>query len=251
MYLSVQDAIDRHRALFIHVIGSVDESLVFVFSVETYRDALRISVRSTYPHYRFFFFFFISDRVTYFLYYVRNPVGYMDANTPHVHEVTDPRRRRRPRRRRQQQRKLCHGNRKDQRFRRKCRLRGMSQEQIEKSLKRRNKMHRRSNRLNSHARNTSDFERETAHTLTESTEARLPVPMTTTSFHPRHKRKRDDVSSLNTDDHSIIPKSISSISMVQPTSKRTKEHVSEMPVVAMDEDRIRGRSYRYVRLSRD
>ena len=144
--------------------------------------------------------------------------------------------------RHQQQRKKCHGNRKDQRFRRKCRVRGMKSGKIKKLLEKRKKISRRPNRMNGHAKNTRGAETDTvasSNTLTNGTNARLVVPATTASLNS-HKRKRDDVSQSQT--------RINSISMGQPAPKKTKAAVIRMPLVTMNDGQI-NKSYRFVFLS--
>ena len=158
----------------------------------------------------------------------------MDTNETNIQEDAKPRH--------QQQRKKCHGNRKDQRFRRKCRVRGMKSGKIKKLLEKRKKISRRPNRINSHVRNTRGAETDTiacVNTLTNGTNARLVVPATTAALNS-HKRKRDDTSQSQT--------RINSISMAQPASKKKKAHIVGMPLVTMNDGQI-NKSYRFVFLS--
>jgi hypothetical protein len=83
--------------------------------------------------------------------------------------------------------KKCHGNRKDQRFRRKCRVRGMNPREIERLLKKQKQM------------------------------------TTTVNQNNFNKRKRD-ISTQDFRSSSVIPKSTSSISMSrQVVTKKMKK----------------------------
>ena len=102
--------------------------------------------------------------------------------------------------RRQQRVNKCHGNRRNQRFRRKCRAQGMKAAKIEKLLQHRNK-------------NVNTTDRSTTNTVN-----RRPTEVATRFS----KRKRDiSVQDFNSST-SAIPKSTSSISILQPSLKKAK-----------------------------
>ena len=166
----------------------------------------------------------------------------MDTNETNIQEDAQPRH--------QQQRKKCHGNRKDQRFRRKCRVRGMKSGKIKKLLEKRKKISRRPNRMNGHVRNLGGVETDTvapSNASTMETNAQA-MPMTTTTTSNTHKRKRDDLSQSRTTANPMIPKSTSSVSIAQPAPKKTKAAVIRMPLVTMNDGQI-NKSYRFVFLS--
>ena len=166
----------------------------------------------------------------------------MDTNETHMQEDAPPHH--------QQQRKKCHGNRKDQRFRKKCRVRGMKSGKIKKLLEKRKKISRRPNRINGHVRSGGGAETDTvapSNALTMETNA-PSMAMTTTTTSNTHKRKRDDLSQSQTTTNPMIQKSISSISIAQPALKKTKAVVIRMPLVTMNDGQI-NKSYRFVFLS--
>jgi hypothetical protein len=104
-----------------------------------------------------------------------------------------------------ERRKKCHGNRKSQSFRKKCRARGMKPDTIEKRLQKRLRQHSKHKQVN---------------------EPVATGAATTTTI---SKRKRD-VSSLSLQQparaSSILPPSTSSLSMRQPPLKRTRQKTS-------------------------
>lgn len=97
--------------------------------------------------------------------------------------------------------KRCHGNRKDQRFRKRCRARGMKEKKIEKLLMKRKKIH--------HQRHPN------TDNVTEQITAATTNP--STSITDRPKRKRDDRS------NPTISKAISSISIAPSSPKKMKK----------------------------
>ena len=161
----------------------------------------------------------------------------MDTNEANVQEEVQP-----PH---QPQRKKCHGNRKDQRFRKKCRARGIKSEKIRKLLEKRKKVNHGQNGINVHARNMPGIETNTippnnnliVEPIVQSILMAATAPANT------HKRKRDE--SSQTGSNPTIPKSISSISIAQPTSKKTKPPMIRMPLVTMNDGRI-NKTYRFV-----
>ncbi|CAF3586434.1 unnamed protein product, partial [Adineta steineri] len=107
----------------------------------------------------------------------------------------------------QPQRKKCHGNRQDQRFRRKCRAQGMNATLIEKKLARRKQIQNKKTSTKNNVTNTSNNT--------------VNVPVSTMTN--LSKRKRDlSLQALNTTNQ-IIGKSTSSISLAQPLMKKTKK----------------------------
>jgi hypothetical protein len=128
----------------------------------------------------------------------------------------------------QQQRKKSHGDRKSQRFRKKCRVQGMKPEAIEKLLvklkRKNNKKNQRKTRLvkttgNQMKTTTSD----NVPKIQVNAQSKNSITTTATNI---NKRKRD-VSSVSLQQtlqtNPTIPKSISSISIVQPSSKKAKQ----------------------------
>ena len=89
-----------------------------------------------------------------------------------------------------QQRKKCHGNRRDQRFRRKCRAQKMQPAKIEKLIKKRHRIQKKNQNNNSTGRTANDnntnstTRQNNQHQQTNTTVA----PTMTTNF---NKRKRD------------------------------------------------------------
>ena len=122
----------------------------------------------------------------------------------------------------QQPRKRCHGNRKDQRFRKKCRARGMKPKKIEKLLNKRKKNNKKNNRISDYIRRMMNDKRtikvpnKTSNQTSE--QLKQKVTMVTKNL---NKRKRD-VSLQELKTISTIPKSTSSISILQPLSKKPK-----------------------------
>lgn len=103
--------------------------------------------------------------------------------------------------------KKCHGNRSNQRFRRKCRARGMKAGKIEKFLQ-----HRKENANTTDRLTTNNFNRQS-----------VAVLATTVASGFNHKRKRDiSVQDFKSQSTSAISKSISSISILQPSLKKAK-----------------------------
>ncbi|CAF4384041.1 unnamed protein product, partial [Adineta steineri] len=107
----------------------------------------------------------------------------------------------------QPQRKKCHGNRQDQRFRRKCRAQGMNATLIEKKLARRKQIQNKKTSTKNNVTNTSNNT--------------VNVPVSTMTNLSKHKRDLS-LQALNTTNQ-IIGKSTSSISLAQPLMKKTKK----------------------------
>lgn len=163
----------------------------------------------------------------------------MDTNETDVQDEGQPLHR--------QLRKKCHGNRKDQRFRKKCRVRGMRPEKIEKLLEKRKNISRRSNQINGHLGNATGAETDPIvpnMTLIIEPNARLSAMVTTAPLNS-HKRKRKEISQTGT--NPALPKSISSISIAQPAPKKTKATLNRMPLVAMNDGQV-NKNYRFVLL---
>ena len=125
-------------------------------------------------------------------------------------------------------RQRSHGNRKDQRFRRQCRARGMKSDGIKKMLKKRKQTNLR----------RQQQEEETPSNMETNTEPNVS------------KRKREDPVQRET-----IPTSTSSVSLVQPTWKKMKKKntcsmIIHRPWVKMNDGRI-NKNYRYVSPSID
>ncbi|CAF5151865.1 unnamed protein product, partial [Rotaria magnacalcarata] len=107
--------------------------------------------------------------------------------------------------------KKCHGSRKDQRFRRKCRAKDMKSRKIEKLLLRRKLIHyKKKNPADNEMKNTMKFNNKPGHENVPSTEINSMRNLT--------KRKRD-ISVQEIKLNTGISKSTSSISVVQPKLK--------------------------------
>ncbi|CAF5138119.1 unnamed protein product, partial [Rotaria sp. Silwood1] len=107
-------------------------------------------------------------------------------------------------------RKKCHGNRRNQRFRRKCRAKGMKPKTIEKLLMKRNKA---DNRNHNNTKRTNMQTTESNKHTTDINNHSKP-----TSINP-NKRKRD-VSSQELKLNSTLVRSTSQSSTRQPSSKK-------------------------------
>lgn len=109
--------------------------------------------------------------------------------------------------------KKCHGNRSDQRFRRKWRERGMDQGAIEELLKRRKENTDKHNRRDDYISGVTDD-------VIGQGSDRLQQRTTVNSHLSKRKR---DASLQELQSHATIPKSTSSLSMSQPVAKKMKE----------------------------
>ncbi|CAF1678614.1 unnamed protein product, partial [Rotaria magnacalcarata] len=111
--------------------------------------------------------------------------------------------------------KKCHGNRKDQRFRRKCRAKGMKSRKIERLLHRRKILHeKKKNPTDNAVAHTTKSNNESNHRNVSSTKINSTRNLT--------KRKRD-ISLQDIKLNTGIPKSTSSISITQPKLKKLKK----------------------------
>ena len=122
----------------------------------------------------------------------------------------------------------CHGNRRDQRFRRKCRARQMKSVKIEQLLKKHKQVEKKSNRRTDYIEHVTDDNSKTTTTVSneESVARSNPSKSMTTTGTNFNKRKRD-VSLQELKSKSIIPKSISSISIGQPLLKKKKKKITD------------------------
>ncbi|CAF5085130.1 unnamed protein product [Rotaria sp. Silwood1] len=111
------------------------------------------------------------------------------------------------------QRKKCHGNRRDQRFRRKCRAKGMKPKVIEKLLMKRKQAE------NENHNNTNHKNMQTTESNKHTTDINNHSKLTTIN---RNKRKRD-VSLQELKLNSTLLRSTSQLSTSQPLSKKIKE----------------------------
>ncbi|CAF2047118.1 unnamed protein product [Rotaria magnacalcarata] len=118
--------------------------------------------------------------------------------------------------------KKCHVNRRNQRFRRKCRAEKMKPAKIEKLIKKRNRNYKK-NKTNKSNEESTKLKSDLA--ASAKNYQSQPMLQTTTCF---NKRKRDislqQLSSAIT--NQTIPKSTSSISILQSSSKKRK-NISE------------------------
>ncbi|CAF4078673.1 unnamed protein product, partial [Rotaria sordida] len=139
----------------------------------------------------------------------------------------------------QPQQKKCHGNRRNQRFRRKCRAHKMKPSKMEKLIKKRNLIHKKNQKNNSIRRATNSNIELTIRKNNQS------QPITTTT--DLNKRKRDislqELSKTNT----TISETTSSVSIVQPSSKKMKnlsKTITNPIINANNSDMNRNTNYR-------
>ncbi|CAF1348914.1 unnamed protein product [Adineta steineri] len=116
----------------------------------------------------------------------------------------------------QQQKKKCHGNRKDRRFRKKCRARRIKPAIIEKLLKKRKQVDKKKNdnitNITNDGNSTKPIMSNTV--AIEKSDCSNLIPMANLN-----KRKRD-ISIQELKPNSVLPKSTGSISIVQRSSKK-------------------------------
>jgi hypothetical protein len=113
----------------------------------------------------------------------------------------------------QTKQKKCHGNRRDQRLRRKCRDQKMQPAKIEKLIKKRNRIHKK------HQKNISATHHTTNANIQSTTRKHNEDSTITTTTTNINKRKRD-ISQQQ------LSKTTDSISILQPLSKKTK-HITQ------------------------
>ncbi|CAF4964931.1 unnamed protein product [Rotaria sp. Silwood1] len=122
-----------------------------------------------------------------------------------------------------QRRKKRHGNRKDQRFRKKCRAKGMKPEKIEELLQRNKEIPKKKKKhVNKTMRNTTDEHAPsttTANTISNRTNDRSVQRNST----PNPNKRKRDVSLQQLSSNPTIPESTSSLSIVQPSLKKMKK----------------------------
>jgi hypothetical protein len=131
----------------------------------------------------------------------------------------------------QQQRKKCRGNRRNQRFRRKCRAQKIKPVKIEKLLKKRNLTNMKNQRKTS-IRNTNNNNIQTTIANQGLSHKNTPVEVATTTnittIRNLNKRKRN-ISLQDLKTHSmVVPKSTSSISILQPSLKKKKPLINNI-----------------------
>ncbi|CAF5187922.1 unnamed protein product [Rotaria magnacalcarata] len=141
----------------------------------------------------------------------------------------------------QRKKKKCHGNLKDQRFRRKCRAKGMKSRNIEKLLLRRKLIHhKQKNPADNTMKNTIKFNNKSGHENVSSTEINLMRNLT--------KRKRD-ISAQDIKSNTGISKSKSSISVAQPKLKKLKRRTNlNIPMTTTISNNTAYKYYRSVSL---
>jgi hypothetical protein len=148
----------------------------------------------------------------------------------------------------QQQTKKCHGNRRDQRFRRKCRARGMKPAKIAKLLNKNKQINQKNNRINDYIRHLANENRKTTTVSNkvsdQSSDDLLKQQMATTTTN-LNKRKRD-ILLHELKSNSTMPKSISSISIMQPLPKKIKKKPMTNPIVQEEDNNSINKNYRFV-----
>lgn len=132
-----------------------------------------------------------------------------DANRQDDHSLRNQR----------QQEKKCHGNRRDQRFRRKCRAQGMKPSKIEQLVQQRKQSDAVAPSVHHDRRNTNMSHQHINEAPMMSHQMR-----TTMATSNQQKRKRDQSSQEQpTATASTVPKSASSISLRQSALKKKKK----------------------------
>jgi len=116
----------------------------------------------------------------------------------------------------QQQGKKCHGNRRNQRFARKCREQKMEPTKIAKLIKKRNRMDKKYQRNN--RRNVN----EQTSTSNNETGQKGGVPLQQLTTTNLNKRKRDRSSQQGSTVHDTMTKSMSEFTTGQVSSKKMK-----------------------------
>ena len=150
----------------------------------------------------------------------------------------------------QQHEKKCRGNRRDQRFRRKSRAQGMRPGKIEKLIKIRNQSHP----TTTSTRNTTmdHPQPNVSHNVSgqqNNPSRQMPTTMgAAATTNSPNKRKRDATLPGESITTSSVPKSASSISLRQPSSKKMKKkkrQVSTIPLKSLPRN-IVNKNYRFV-----
>jgi hypothetical protein len=151
----------------------------------------------------------------------------------------------------QQARNKCHGNRKDQRFRRKCRARGIKPGIIKKLLNQRKNNKKKNKQKVNHSDNRIINQMATTTTFSNNV-SRVQVTAqsqhtATTTGIDTNKRKRNYLSQQLQNIHQTIPKSTSLVSFEPPLSKKMKEKQATIiiPSIQVDNKRI-NTNYRFV-----
>lgn len=146
----------------------------------------------------------------------------------------------------QRRKKKGHGNRRNQRFRRKCRARGMKPKTIEKLMKRRKQINNReTNQTNTTDGMMATTASSTTHVQTRKDDQTRQVKTTTNL----NKRKRN-VSMQELRANSTIPKSTSTISITAPVSKKMRKTGNKRRMTtAINENNTNvSKNYRFVLL---
>jgi hypothetical protein len=130
--------------------------------------------------------------------------------------------------------KRCHGKRRDQRFRRKCRDQKMQPTKIEKLIKKRNRIHKKHQKNISGTHHTANANTTQQHNHTQ--------PFITTTTNNNNKRKGD----VSQQEH--LSKTTDSTSISQPLSKKMKHTTNTMDINSNINENI-NENYRYVTFS--
>ncbi|CAF1431400.1 unnamed protein product [Adineta steineri] len=145
----------------------------------------------------------------------------------------------------------CHGNRRDQRFRRKCRKRGMRPAKIEKLLDKFKYPNEKTRRIEQRMRDLAYYNKQLTAPVFRtsldqvSNQSRQSTATTTVTTH-LNKRKRN-ISLQELKANSVVPKSTSSISIRQPSSKKAKQQIettTTMPMIQENKNNILNYVYR-------
>lgn len=131
----------------------------------------------------------------------------------------------------------CHGNRKDQRFGKKCRARGLKAARIEKLLDRRKQIRNKKNPTKNTLRNTNHL---TAKGPVSSDASHLTMMMPNLN-----KRKRDLFVAQSNINPTKIGKSTSSMALTQPSLKKKKKILVD-PSIFETTNNIMNTNYRFV-----
>ncbi|CAF4131232.1 unnamed protein product, partial [Adineta steineri] len=145
----------------------------------------------------------------------------------------------------------CHGNRRDQRFRRKCRKRGMRPAKIEKLLDKFKYPNEKTRRIEQRMRDLAYYNKQLTApvfrtSLDQVSNQSSQLTATTTVTTHLNKRKRN-ISLQELKANSAVPKSTSSISIRQPSSKKAKQQIettTTMPIIKENNNNILNYVYR-------
>jgi len=135
----------------------------------------------------------------------------------------------------------CHGDRRDQRFRKKCRTQGMKSATITKLLKKRNQAKTNHNNNNNHHQTHNNL------AITISNKVLTQISGQLNEMTPNLNKRKRNVSLQELKTNQIMTKSASLISISQPSSKKAKEKKKIMATSLIKENSNSiNKNYRFV-----